>query len=308
MNLDSKIYVAGHTGLLGSAIVRMLKASGFNNLILKTSSELNLINQMEVDLFFNEYKPEYVFICAGKVGGINANNTKRAEFIYKNIMIQFNIIHAAYLNKCKKLLAVGSSCIYPRNAPQPIKEEYLLKGELEPTNEPYAISKIAALKMCEAYRQQYGCNFISAMPTNLYGPNDNYDLLNSHVLPAMIKKFHEATINENEYVTIWGTGKVRREFLYVDDCAGACLFLMENYNDSGHVNIGTGKDIELNELAEMIKSIVGYKGRINHDLSKPDGMAKKLLDVSKINSLGWKAKMTLEEGIRKTYKTFYAYV
>lgn len=303
MDRASKIYVAGHTGLLGSAIVRELRLRG-HNLVLRTSRELDLTNQGEVNEFFESEKPDYVFICAGKVGGIMANSTQRGDFIYQNVMIQFNILQAAFMNNCKKVLALGSSCIYPRSSPQPIKEEYLLTGELEPTNEPYAIAKIAALKMCEAYRHQYDCNFISAMPTNLYGPGDHYDSFNSHVVPALIKKFHEAKVNNEPFVTMWGTGKVYREFLYVDDCADACIFLMNHYEQSGHVNIGTGEDVQLNGLARMIKMVVGYRGEIVHDLTKPDGMPRKLLDVSKINKMGWKAKTTLTEGLKKAYDHF----
>ena len=296
---ESKIYIAGHRGMVGSSILRVLKAKGYQNIVLKTSKELDLRNQQDVSNFFSTEKPEYVFLAAAKVGGIIANNTHRADFIYDNLTIQNNIIHQAYLNGVKKLLFLGSSCIYPKLAPQPLKEEYLLTGELEPTNEPYAIAKIAGIKMCEAYRNQYGCNFISVMPTNLYGPNDNYDLNNSHVLPALIRKIRTAKENKDKNVTIWGSGNPKREFLHADDLADACYFLMKNYNDSKIINIGTGEDISILELANLIKKIIDYKGEIITDTSKPDGTPRKLMDVSKINSLGWKAKIGLEEGIRK---------
>lgn len=302
MQKESKIYVAGHRGMVGSAIIRKLKEKGFNNIVTKTSSELDLRNQKEVSDFFLKEKPEYVFLAAAKVGGILANNTYRAEFIYDNLMIEANIIHHSYLNKVKKLLFLGSSCIYPKMAPQPLKEEYLLSGYLEKTNEPYAIAKIAGIKLCEAYREQYNCNFISVMPTNLYGPNDNYDLNNSHVLPALLRKFHTAKILNKKYVTVWGTGKPKREFLHVDDLADACLFLMLNYNEKELINIGTGKDISIKELAEMIKEITGYNGEIKFDSSKPDGTPRKLLDVSKIHKLGWKHKIKLKDGIKKVYE------
>jgi GDP-L-fucose synthase len=296
---ESKIYIAGHRGMVGSSILRVLKAKGYQNIVLKTSKELDLRNQQDVSNFFSTEKPEYVFLAAAKVGGIIANNTQRADFIYDNLTIQNNIIHQAYLYGVKKLLFLGSSCIYPKLAPQPLKEEYLLTGELEPTNEPYAIAKIAGIKMCEAYRNQYGCNFISVMPTNLYGPNDNYDLNNSHVLPALIRKIRTAKENKDKNVTIWGSGNPKREFLHADDLADACYFLMKNYNDSKIINIGTGEDISILELANLIKKIIDYKGEIITDTSKPDGTPRKLMDVSKINSLGWKAKIGLEEGIRK---------
>ena len=304
MNKDSKIYVAGHRGMVGSAILRKLQKEGYSNIITKTSKELDLRIQKDVDDFFKLEKPEYVFLAAAKVGGILANNTYRAEFIYDNLMIQSNVIHSAYKYGVKKLLFLGSSCIYPKYAPQPMKEEYLLSGYLEPTNEPYAIAKIAGIKMCEAYRHQYGCNFISAMPTNLYGPNDNYDLNNSHVLPALIRKFHEAKIYNKKEVIVWGTGNPRREFMHVDDLADACLFLMLNYNDSQFVNVGTGKDISIRELAELIKTIVGYEGNIIFDTTKPDGTPRKLLDLNYVHSLGWHHKIELEEGIKMTYQDF----
>ncbi|WP_276382063.1 GDP-L-fucose synthase [Flavobacterium sp. H4147] len=301
MRLNDKIYVAGHRGMVGSAILRKLKAQGFTNFILKTSSELDLKNQQAVADFFTQEKPDYVFLAAAKVGGIIANNTYRGDFIYENLMIQNNVIHQAYLNNVKKLMFLGSSCIYPKMAPQPLKEEYMLTGELEPTNEPYAIAKIAGIKMCDAYRDQFGCNFISVMPTNLYGPNDNYDLNNSHVLPAMLRKFITAKRNGDSSVTIWGTGSPKREFLHADDLAEACLFLMENYNDSGLVNIGVGEDISILDLAVLVKKVVGYQGDIVTDTSKPDGTPRKLMDVSKLNSFGWKARTTLEQGIQKVY-------
>ncbi len=304
MNKNDKIYIAGHRGMVGSAILKKLQSEGFANFFLKTSSELDLRNQSDVNSFFEKEKPTYVFMAAAKVGGILANNTYRAEFLYDNIMIQSNIIDAAYKNNVKKLLFLGSSCIYPKLAPQPLKENYLLSGELEPTNEPYAIAKIAGIKMCDAYRDQYGCNFISVMPTNLYGSNDNYDLKNSHVLPALIRKFHEAKIKNEPEVIIWGTGKPRREFLHSDDLADACFFLMKEYDQPGFVNIGSGKDIEINELATLIKNIIGYTGNIKHDLTKPDGTPQKLLDVTKLKMMGWVAKINLEEGIRKAYSDF----
>ncbi|MCV9931268.1 GDP-L-fucose synthase [Flavobacterium sp. LS1R47] len=301
MNLNDKIYIAGHRGMVGSAILRQLKSKGFNNFILRTSSELDLRNQQAVTNFFEEEKPDYVFLAAAKVGGIIANNTYKGDFIYENLMIQNNVIHQSYINNVKKLMFLGSSCIYPKMAPQPLKEEYILTGELEPTNEPYAIAKIAGIKMCDAYRDQFDCNFISVMPTNLYGPNDNYDLKNSHVLPAMLRKFITAKRNGDSSVTIWGTGSPKREFLHADDLAQACLFLMENYNDSGLVNIGIGHDISILDLAILIKKIVGFEGEILTDTTKPDGTPRKLMDVSKLSSYGWKAKTTLEEGIQKVY-------
>lgn len=304
MEKTAKIYVAGHRGMVGSAILRRLQKEGYSNIVLKTSKELDLRSQSHVDKFFSEEKPEYVFLAAAKVGGILANNTYRAEFLYDNLMIQNNVIHAAYKYKVKKLLFLGSSCIYPKLCPQPMKEEYLLSGYLEPTNEPYAIAKITGIKMCEAYRDQYQCNFISAMPTNLYGPNDNYDLNNSHVLPALIRKFHEAKVNQLPQVVVWGTGNPRRELMHVDDLADACLFLMNHYNKKNFVNVGTGKDISIAELAELVKKIVEYNGKIIFDTSKPDGTPRKLLDLTYMHSLGWKHKIELEEGIALTYEDF----
>lgn len=297
-----KIYIAGHRGMVGSAIHRKLIKEGFDNIVFQTSSQLDLRNQIEVNEFFRKEKPDYVFLAAAKVGGILANNTYRGEFLYDNLMIQNNIIHASYKYGVKKLLFLGSSCIYPKMAPQPLKEEYLLTGELEPTNEPYAIAKIAGIKLCDAYRSQYGCNFISVMPTNLYGPNDNYDLEKSHVLPALIRKFHEAKKNNETEVVMWGTGNPLREFLHVDDLADACYYLMLNYNEPGLVNIGVGEDISIKALALLIKEIIGYKGNITHDLSKPDGTPRKLMDVSKLNNAGWKAQIGLEEGIKSVYQ------
>jgi GDP-L-fucose synthase len=290
--------------MVGSAIVRKLQMEGFNNLLLRTSVELDLRNQQAVQDFMGQAKPDYVFVAAAKVGGILANNTYRAEFIYENIMIQSNIIHNSWLNGVKKLMFLGSSCIYPKLAPQPLKEEYLLTGELEATNEPYAIAKIAGIKMCDAYRSQYGCNFISVMPTNLYGPNDNYSLETSHVLPALIRKFHEAKLKRDPSVIMWGTGQPRREFLHADDLADACYFLMQQYNEPGFVNIGTGEDITIKDLATMVKEVVGYVGDIEHDLSKPDGTPRKLMDVQKLHKLGWKARTELREGIEKVYREF----
>ncbi len=302
MNKQDKIYIAGHRGMVGSAILRALQEQGFSNFLLRTSAELDLRNQQEVIDFFAQEKPDYVFLAAAKVGGIIANNTYRADFIYENLMIQNNVIHQAYVNNVKKLMFLGSSCIYPKLALQPLKEEYLLTGILEPTNEPYAIAKIAGIKMCDAYRYQYGCNFISVMPTNLYGPNDNYDLTTSHVLPAMLRKFIMAKRNGDLSVTIWGSGSPKREFLHVNDLAEACLFLMENYNDAGLINIGIGEDISIFDLAKLVKKIVGFEGEILTEISKPDGTPRKLMDISKLNGLGWKAKITLEEGIQKVYK------
>lgn len=301
MELKSKIYVAGHRGMAGSAIVRKLKQKGFLNIIERTSSELDLRNQQAVNDFFAEVKPDYVFLAAAKVGGILANNTYRAEFIYDNLMMECNVIHAAMQHQTKKLLFLGSSCIYPKLAPQPLKEAYLLTGELEPTNQPYAIAKIAGIELCNAYRHQYGCNFISVMPTNLYGPNDNYDLHNSHVLPAMLRKFITAKKTGAPTVEIWGTGKPRREFLYVDDLADALVFLMQEYNEEGFVNIGVGNDISIEELALLIQDITQYKGKIIFDTSKPDGTPRKLMDVSRLTALGWKAQTSLKEGIEKVY-------
>jgi GDP-L-fucose synthase len=304
MEKDSKIYIAGHKGMVGSAIHRRLNALGFSNLVLKTSSELDLRNQQAVSDFFQEEKPEYVFLAAAKVGGIVANNTYRADFLYNNLQIQNNIIHSSFENNIKKLLFLGSSCIYPKMAPQPMKEEYLLTGPLEYTNEPYAIAKIAGLKLCDAYRDQYNCNYISVTPTNLYGINDNYHPTNSHVLPALIRRFHEAKINNIHTVEIWGTGSPKREFLFADDLANACIFLMENYNEKGLINIGTGEDISIKDLALLIKKIVGYEGEIKFDTSKPDGTPRKLMDVSKLHSKGWKHTVELEEGIKLAYQDF----
>jgi GDP-L-fucose synthase len=302
MEKASKIFVAGSNGMVGSAIIRRLKKSGFSNIITSTSKELDLRNQNEVAAFFQLNKPEYVFLVAAKVGGIFANSQYPAEFLYDNLMIQNNVIHNSYLNNVKKLLFLGSSCIYPKLAEQPIKEEYLLSGKLEPTNEAYAIAKIAGVEMCKFYKKQYGSNFISGMPTNLYGINDNFDLTNSHVLPALLRKFIEAKTKNQNKVSIWGSGLPRREFLFVDDLAEACLFLMQYYNDSETVNIGTGIDISIKELALTIKKIVGFEGDLEFDASKPDGTPKKLLDVSKINNLGWKHTINLEDGIFETLK------
>lgn len=304
MNKESKIYVAGHRGLVGSAIVRDLKSKGYENIIGRTHSELNLTNQSDVRRFFENEKPEYVFLAAAKVGGINANNTYPAEFIYDNLVMECNVIKAAHDYGVKKLLFLGSTCIYPKMAPQPIKEEYLLSGYLEPTNEAYAIAKIAGLEMCKFFKRQYGDNFISCMPTNLYGPNDNFDLKNSHVLPAMIRKFHEAKVNNSDTVELWGTGKPLREFLYVDDMADACVFLMENYKGEEHVNIGTGEEIAIKELSEMIKEIVGFDGKIVFNPSMPDGTPRKLTSIEKLHSLGWKHKISLNEGIMKAYEWY----
>jgi GDP-L-fucose synthase len=301
MNKQSKIYIAGHHGMVGSAITRKLNRDGYTNLIFSSSKELDLRNSEAVHVFFEQEKPEYVFLAAAKVGGILANDTYRADFLYENLMIETSIIHAAWKSAVKKLLFLGSSCIYPKLAPQPLKEEYLLTGLLEETNEPYAIAKIAGIKLCDAFRAQYGCNFISAMPTNLYGPNDHYDLKNSHVLPALIRKFHEAKIDKEPFVTIWGTGEPRREFLHVDDVADACIFLMENYDEAGLVNVGVGTDLSILELAQLIADITGYTGSIRKDLSKPDGTPRKLMDVSKMNRLGWQARISLEEGIKEVY-------
>lgn len=301
MQKSSKIYIAGHRGMVGSSIVRLLQSRGYWNLLLKTSSELDLRNQQEVANFFAIEKPEYVFMAAAKVGGINANNTYRADFIYDNLMIQTNVIHYSYIHGVKKLLFLGSSCIYPKHAPQPLKEDYLLTGLLEPTNEPYAIAKIAGIKMCDSYRAQYGCNFISIMPTNLYGPNDNYDLHSSHVLPALLRKFITAKRNGESSVMIWGTGTPKREFLHVDDLASACLYLMDRYNEGGFVNVGVGEDVSILDLAELVKSITGFDGRILTDITKPDGTPRKLMDVSKIASLGWRYSISLELGIEQVY-------
>ena len=307
MEKESKIYVAGHHGLVGSALKRKLESKGYTNLIFRTHKELDLTNQQAVNEFFEQENPEYVFLAAARVGGILANSIYPAEFIYENIMIESNIIHASYKYGVKKLLFLGSSCIYPKLAPQPLKEEYLLTGPLEETNEAYAVAKIAGIKLCKHYNEQYGTNFISVMPTNLYGPNDNFDLETSHVMPALIRKFHEAKVNNQPEVVVWGTGKPRREFMHVDDMADACVYLMENYNysDIGEfVNIGVGKDITIKELVELIKEIVGFEGGIKYDTSKPDGTPRKLMDVSRLNSLGWEARIPLKDGIKETYEWF----
>jgi GDP-L-fucose synthase len=307
MEKESKIYVAGHRGLVGSALKRKLESKGYTNLIFRTHKELDLTNQQAVNEFFEHEKPEYVFLAAAKVGGILANSTYPAKFIYENLMIESNIIHAAYKYGVKKLLFLGSSCIYPKLAPQPLKEEYLLTGSLEETNEAYAISKIAGIRLCKHYNQQYGTNFISVMPTNLYGPNDNFDLETSHVMPALIRKFHEAKVNNKPEVVVWGTGKPLREFMHVDDMADACVFLMENYDFSEvgeFVNIGVGEDITISELVELIKEVVGFEGEINYDTSKPDGTPRKLMDVSRLNGLGWKARISLKDGIKETYEWY----
>ena len=304
MDKQAKIYVAGHRGLVGSAIVRELHRQGYENLVLRTSQELDLRQQTAVETFFAQEKPEYVILAAARVGGIQANNTYRAEFIYDNLMIEANIIHSAYLNQVEKLLFLGSSCIYPKMCPQPMREEYLLTGFLEPTNEPYAIAKIAGIKLCENYCRQYGVNFISAMPTNLYGINDNFDLANSHVLPALLRKFHEAKINNVPEVEVWGTGSALREFLYVDDLANACVFLLENYQGLDFVNVGTGEEVSIRELALIIKAVVGYEGELKFDTSKPDGTPRKLQDTSKLTSLGWQAQTSLKEGLEATYQWF----
>jgi GDP-L-fucose synthase len=299
MNKNAKIYVAGHNGMVGSAIVRKLQTEGYDNIITRSSKQLDLRDQRAVSDFFKAEKPDYVFLAAAKVGGILANNNYRADFLYENLMIQNNVIHSAYENEVTKLMFLGSSCIYPKLAPQPLKEDYLLTGELEPTNEPYAIAKIAGIKLCDAYRSQYGCNYISVMPTNLYGPNDNYDLNNSHVLPALIRKVITAKNNGESSVTIWGTGTPKREFLYVDDLADACFFLMETYDEAGLVNVGVGEDVSILELAQLVAQTVGFKGEIVTDTSKPDGTPRKLMDVSKLTAKGWKAKVSLEEGVAK---------
>lgn len=304
MELNSKIYIAGHRGMVGSAIMRNLQKKGFKNFVTRTSKELDLRNSQAVSDFFSAEKPEYVFLAAAKVGGIQANNIYRADFIYENLMIQNNVIHNSYLSNVKKLMFLGSSCIYPKLAPQPLKEEYLLTGLLEETNEPYALAKIAGIKMCESYKRQYGCNFISVMPTNMYGPNDNYNLNNSHVLPALIRKFHDAKENNLPAVEMWGTGKPMREFLHADDLGDACVYLMNTYDGEKFVNIGSGKDLAIKDLALLIKEIVGYTGEIVHDLSKPDGTPRKLMDVSYLHSLGWKHKIELPDGIRQVYEDF----
>ena len=301
MEQGDKIYVAGHRGMVGSAIVRLLEKNGHYNIVTRSSAELDLRSQQAVSDFFAEEKPAFVFLAAAKVGGIQANNTYRGEFLYDNLMIEANIIQSAYQNKVTKLLFLGSSCIYPKMAPQPLKEEYLLTGVLEETNEPYAIAKIAGIKLCDAYRAQYGCNFISAMPTNLFGPNDNYNLNNSHVLPALLRKVITAKKENNSDVVIWGSGKPLREFLHVDDLAAACLFLMEHYNEAGLVNIGTGTDLSILDLAKLVAKVVGYEGEIKNDPSKPDGTPRKLMDVSKLTNMGWKASISLEKGIHMVY-------
>ena len=304
MDLNSKIYIAGHRGMVGSAIMRNLQKKGYTNIITKTSVELDLKDSQTVNAFFSNQKPEYVFLAAAKVGGIQANNVYRADFIYENLMIQNNVIHNSYLSGVKKLMFLGSSCIYPKLAPQPLKEESLLTGLLEETNEPYAIAKIAGIKMCESYKKQYGCNFISVMPTNMYGPNDNYNLNNSHVLPALIRKFHDAKENNLPFVEMWGTGKPMREFLHADDLGDACVYLMNTYDGEKFVNIGSGTDLTIKDLALLVKKIVGYTGELKHDLSKPDGTPRKLMDVSFLHSLGWKHKIELEEGITMVYQDF----
>jgi GDP-L-fucose synthase len=307
MEKNAKIYIAGHRGMVGSAIHRKLEKEGYTNFVTRVSSELDLRKQNDVAQFFEQEKPDYVFLAAAKVGGIVANNTYRAEFLYDNLQIQNNIIHSSYLNGVKKLMFLGSSCIYPKLAPQPLKEEYLLTGLLEPTNEPYAIAKIAGIKMCDAYRAQYSCNYISVMPTNLYGYNDNYHPQNSHVLPALIRRFHEAKVQNLADVTIWGTGSPKREFLFADDLAEACFYLMQNYNEEGLVNIGTGEDISIKDLAILIKGIIGYGGEIKFDTSKPDGTPRKLMDVSKLHSRGWKHTIELSEGIKLAYQDFLSH-
>lgn len=304
MYKNSKIFIAGHNGLVGSTILKQLEKSGYSNIICKNRSELDLLDSNAVEEFFSKEKPDYIFLAAAKVGGIHANSTSPADFIYQNLKIQNNIIHNAYLSNAKKLLFLGSSCIYPRECSQPIKEEYLLTGPLEKTNEAYAVAKIAGIKMCQSYNQQYGTKFISVMPTNLYGPNDNFDLETSHVLPALLRKFHDAKINNDAKVVMWGTGSPMREFLFVDDMAEACIYLMNNYEKSEIVNIGTGEDISIKNLTLLIKEITGFKGEIKNDITKPDGTPKKLLDVSKLHNLGWKYKIELKEGIEKTYDWF----
>ena len=304
MEKTSKIYVAGHRGMVGSAIVRKLEKEGFSNLVYRTSAELDLTNQQNVEDFFERENPEYVFLAAAKVGGIVANNTYRAEFLYENLMIESNIIHASYQSKVSKLLFLGSSCIYPKLAPQPMREEYLLTGLLEPTNEPYAIAKIAGIKLCEAYRDQYGCNFISAMPTNLYGPGDNYHLENSHVIPAMIREFHEAKENGTGTVTIWGTGSPLREFLYVDDLADACIFLMKNYNDRSFVNVGSGDEVSIKELALKVADVTGFKGNVSFDTTRPDGTPRKLMSSDVLHNMGWSHQFSLESGLKLAYEDF----
>lgn len=303
MEKDSKIYVAGHRGMVGSAICRKLNQEGYKNIITRTSGELDLRIQKDVESFFESERPDYVFLCAAKVGGIHANNSYRGEFLYDNLMIQNNVIHSSYKNSVKKLLFLGSSCIYPKLASQPLKEESLLTGPLEYTNEPYAIAKISGIKLCESYRDQYGCNFISVMPTNLYGPNDNYDLQNSHVLPALIRKFHEAKISNSD-VEVWGSGSPKREFLHVDDLADACYFLMLNYDGKDFVNIGCGEDLSIKDLAEMVQDVIGHKGEIVWDSNKPDGTPRKLMDIEKLKCMGWSPKIKLRDGISSVYQEF----
>jgi len=304
MNKTSKIYVAGHRGMVGSAIVRKLEELGYDNIVVRTSKELDLRDQVAVNRFFETEQPEYVFLAAAKVGGIVANNTYKADFMYDNLMIQNNIIHNAYLHKVKKLLFLGSSCIYPKFATQPIEENSLLTGALEPTNEPYALAKIAGLKMCDYYREQYGCDFISLMPTNLYGPNDNYDLKNSHVIPALLRKFHEAKKNKLPQVEVWGTGSPKREFLHVDDLAAACVYFMDTYSQAGHLNIGTGKDCTIKELAELIQGITGYQGKLYWNTNYPDGTPRKVMNTDKANQLGWEPKISLRDGLKEVYERF----
>ena len=304
LNKNSTIYIAGHRGMVGSALVRLLQTKGYRNLLVRTHDELDLTNQHEVHSFLADEKPDYIFLAAAKVGGIHANNTLRADFIYENLIIEANIVHAAWKAGINRLLFLGSSCIYPRDCPQPIREEYLLTGPLEKTNEPYALAKIAGLKLCESYNRQYGTNYVSVMPTNLYGPNDNYDLLNSHVLPALIRKAHEAKRNAEQKLVVWGSGTPRREFLYVDDMAEACIFLMEQEIQEGVYNVGTGSDVTIRELTETVLQVIGFQGSITFDTSKPDGTPRKLLDVGKMKSLGWEAKTSLKEGITRSYEDF----
>ena len=303
MEKNGRIFVAGHRGMVGSAVVRALVSNGYDQIITRTSMELDLRDQAAVAEFFKKEQPDYVVLAAAKVGGIVANNTYRAQFLYENLMIEWNVIHQAHEHGVKKLLFLGSSCIYPKLAPQPLKEQYLLQGYLEHTNEPYAIAKIAGIKLCETYRQQYGANFIAAMPTNLYGPNDNYDLQNSHVLPALLRKFHHAKVTGQQQVEIWGTGSPRREFLHVDDLASACVFLLEHYNEEGFVNVGVGTDVSIKELAELVQSVVGFDGELVFDTSKPDGTPRKLMDVGKLHRMGWKHRISLEEGVRSVYES-----
>ncbi|MGB5473387.1 MAG: GDP-L-fucose synthase [Gammaproteobacteria bacterium] len=308
MEKNAKIYVAGHRGLVGSAIIRRLQKDGYTNLVTRTSKELDLREQVAVREFFATEKPDYVILAAAKVGGILANDTYPADFIYQNLMIEANVIEASHVHGVKKLLGLGSTCIYPRMAPQPLKEEYLLTGPLESTNEWYAVAKIAGIKLCQAYQRQYGCKFISAMPTNLYGPEDNFDLETSHVMPALIRKFHDAKVNKRPTVTVWGTGKPLREFLHVDDCADACLYLMQHYDGEGIVNIGIGSDLSIGDLASLVRDVVGYRGEIVYDTSKPDGTPRKLVDVSRIAGLGWRARIPLEDGVASTYRWFLEHV